>query len=123
MTNSPLWRIMVTLALAALMAGAVWGRFNYATASDIDKKIEQAVKPIVDEQKRQGAVLTDIQKAQYAQQVFELQKSILAARKEQCASRRENRSAEYWTEQLARMRQAYRDLTDDPVDVPDCSEL
>lgn len=112
------------IATAALIGLPLIGALAWADKVDdkVDKKIEAAIAPLAKAQSEHGQQLDNIAAILKAQSVADLQRSMMLAKKEQCDARRENRSARYWTEELAKLRAKFRDLAGYDADVPtDCA--
>lgn len=94
------------------------------TARDRKRDIEAAVQPLVTAQAAQQRTLDGVVSLLKKQNDLELLKTVLVAKKEECAAKREGRSADYWSEQVVKLRNQYREETGQAPDVPtSCAEL
>jgi hypothetical protein len=116
LNGSPYWRMGVTITVLVIGAAVIWGRYNYAYADDVERKIEQAVAPIRSD-------IAQMKEEQQRRALADLTDFIMAARRDQCDAARDGRNASAWTKRLAELSDQYYRLAGRSFDIPGCSEV
>lgn len=118
-----LWFIVVVHI--AWACGFIPGVQGFAYATDIDRKVEEAISPIKSEVAEIDRKLTRVEREVIAARIATLEKSLFDLRKAQCtAIARDNAEAvEFYSRQMQAVRSEFYTATGREYQAPTCAEV
>lgn len=123
LNGSPRWRLAVTASVVALSLCAAYGYRNYASAGEVDRKIEDAIKPLKEDIASIKDSVDELSKQTKLSQAILIEGQIHASQRSWCESNRRGQRAPIVAQRIDELKKQYTRLMGEAPYIPTCQQV